>query len=497
MTSELLTVILIDDEGLVLEGLTHSISWEEAGFEMPICFNDTDEALSYILQNGTDLVITDVRMPGKDGIELLKVFSDENLAIETIIMSGYRDFNYVQKAMQLGALNYLVKPIFEEELLAVLDVVKSKLRKKAEEKLYHQLYFDEGLLLFFKEDTALISKQVVEDYVLQFEAHEYIMVSIMSWKESFDKEAIYTYFESDKGKLLRPLLLDQDHKSIFIVESNKSKSYYEQCLEEYFECYYDVYVCYKGIGDARSHYKKILDQMLLCHHYKRNRKILTDPILSGENSEGYYLEALVETLNKSDPQRLDELIKEIIVLYTAGCEDHRKIYQKVINLYSYVLSAVTKLINDEDEVKRYYDISLSIDEATAEGILSFMRRRFFIVLDMLRETKQIQRAGFKKRIEIYIEDNIDKVITIKELADYVHMHPTYLGQKLSKLWEESFSTHVHRLKIQKSIEMLKTKKYLHIEDVAHQLGYQSYQSYLKYFKTFMNTTPKKYINMTE
>lgn len=113
----MLKVVLVDDEPSVLEGLRIFVDWEKAGFEIVGEAADGAASFSVIHDTRPELVICDIRMPCLNGLELIeKVNTDIHPAPKFMLLSGYNDFSYAQRALQLGALGYLTKPLDAEEL---------------------------------------------------------------------------------------------------------------------------------------------------------------------------------------------------------------------------------------------------------------------------------------------------------------------------------------------------------------------------------------------
>ena len=110
-------VVLVDDEPSVLEGLRIFVDWDKMGFEVVGEASDGAASFSVICDKQPELVICDIRMPGLTGIELIeKVNASVYPPPKFILLSGYTDFSYAQKALQLGALGYLTKPLDGEEM---------------------------------------------------------------------------------------------------------------------------------------------------------------------------------------------------------------------------------------------------------------------------------------------------------------------------------------------------------------------------------------------
>ncbi|MCL6589359.1 MAG: response regulator [Firmicutes bacterium] len=114
-------VVLVDDEQPALEGLKLAIDWEGLGYQICGVCAHGEEAADLIEKTGPDLVLTDIRMPGLDGLGLIKRVKSRMPTIpKFIIISGYGEFDYARQALRLGIKHYLLKPVFPEDLIEVL-----------------------------------------------------------------------------------------------------------------------------------------------------------------------------------------------------------------------------------------------------------------------------------------------------------------------------------------------------------------------------------------
>ena len=128
----MLKVLIADDEIKVSKLILHLVQWEELGMEVIGTVNDGVEAFELILEKQPDIVITDIRMPGMDGIELVEKATKEmesSKKVFFVIISGYSQFEYAQQAVKLGVEDYLLKPIKKKELEADLELAIQKGRR--------------------------------------------------------------------------------------------------------------------------------------------------------------------------------------------------------------------------------------------------------------------------------------------------------------------------------------------------------------------------------
>src|SRR5690242_20336929 len=109
-------ILIVDDEKGIREGMRYLLNWEDYGVEIVGEASNGLEALSLISVHKPHIIITDIKMPIINGIELIKEIQVRQIETRIIILSGYDDFSYVREAMKYGAENYLLKPIDQEEL---------------------------------------------------------------------------------------------------------------------------------------------------------------------------------------------------------------------------------------------------------------------------------------------------------------------------------------------------------------------------------------------
>ena len=158
-------VFLVDDEIVIREGIRESFPWDETSYDLVGEAPDGEMALPMIRDTNPDIVITDIKMPFMDGLELCRVLRTQMPWIGIIVLSGYDEFEYARQCIQLGVREYLLKPISSTDLKEALDKIGKQIseeRKSLEhasslrarmgndgkflkEKLIASLYTDEAL----------------------------------------------------------------------------------------------------------------------------------------------------------------------------------------------------------------------------------------------------------------------------------------------------------------------------------------------------------------
>ena len=165
-------VLLVDDEYMITEGLKRLIPFEKWDMEVVATANHADDALDYVREHPVDIVISDVNMPDKTGLEMIQEMKDLLPDAYYILLSGYQEFDYVKKAMNLSVVDYLVKPVDKLELGHLLEKIVTQLREKVQEPEILSQQLDEEAFkthLTQKENWWIgLSKEKQGDFVIPY-----------------------------------------------------------------------------------------------------------------------------------------------------------------------------------------------------------------------------------------------------------------------------------------------------------------------------------------
>lgn len=133
-------IFLVEDEIVVREGIKNNVNWLENDFIFSGEASDGELAYPMIKKIKPDIVITDIRMPFMDGLQLSRLLKEEMPWIKIIILSGYEEFDYAKEAIEIGVTQYLLKPISSTELMKCMKEVRKVIRKEQEEKQNYEIY---------------------------------------------------------------------------------------------------------------------------------------------------------------------------------------------------------------------------------------------------------------------------------------------------------------------------------------------------------------------
>lgn len=171
----MINTIIADDEPIIRNGMKDIVDWESLGFCLAGTAKDGMDALKYIEQEEIHVVITDIRMPFLDGLELIEIVKKLHPDIYCILLTSYAEFEYAKQAIDLGAYSYIIKPIDVDEFQKTLSNIKEDFEKRSRRNQYIsklELYIrqledfqNKNLFSHQKNDTDLLD--LGEAYILK------------------------------------------------------------------------------------------------------------------------------------------------------------------------------------------------------------------------------------------------------------------------------------------------------------------------------------------
>lgn len=167
----MIKIFLVEDEVIIRDGIKNSIDWEREGYEFVGEAGDGELAYPLILKEKPDILLTDIKMPFMDGLELSAAVKKKLPDIKIIVLSGYNDFEFAQKGIEIGITNYLLKPISAGELLKAVGEVAVKIEKEREERELLSKYEEDlqGNIVFEKQKflTQILTENIPMTDILE------------------------------------------------------------------------------------------------------------------------------------------------------------------------------------------------------------------------------------------------------------------------------------------------------------------------------------------
>lgn len=521
----MLKVILVDDEPYILQGLKVIIDWEGEGFSIEHVFSNGADALKYLTDNEVDLVISDIKMPEMTGLELLEIVKKEKISdAEFVLLTGYDDFTYTQQAIRNGCLDYILKPVNEEDLVAVLRKVSNKNR--------------ESVLL--RKDREKLEDAYLSRIVRHLVNDKYSEEDIDYLKEHLQLSGELRFIDIEY--IDRDMETDEDNKDDYYLSALQKRLYYT-CREvlkdnanhftidfSYDEDNYNVGFLYctnmasiRGMGEddflkdlmrkisALTNNpvrflcgKKVSDISSLSESYRTCRSLMSITGFHTTKRLYIYEEADVTHGNFAlCKNTIDEIVGAIerndVNLIDSSID---KLYEELqgkegsdLNI-NYLLFQLIHLASEQDDSVNQEEIIQYISEQTSEK--SFVRggsehfkkfaKEYAVYLTELR--KSISH-GLLSEVEADIRKNYADNISLKDLGDKYHINSSYLGQLFKKKYGTSFKNYLTNYRIREAAKLIVTtdKK---INRIAEDVGYKDSDYFISKFIEIMGCTPSKY-----
>ncbi|HEX3028771.1 MAG TPA: response regulator [Clostridia bacterium] len=240
-------IFIADDDPFILEGIKHILHWEEFGIEIIGTASNGAQALEALKKESADILITDIKMPKMNGLELIKRVRDTNPATRFIILSGYDDFEYLKESIKLGIENYILKPINSEELEKTITSTLDKISKDESERLKH--IQDMGIIrnnILYRWVTNTISESEFEERTglldIDFGKPPYVVCTLRLLSQAGNNVLFADIEKRFTEKLSFPgyttVFCTPDEIMVSILGSDGSsseKSFYERAVQECLE----------------------------------------------------------------------------------------------------------------------------------------------------------------------------------------------------------------------------------------------------------------------
>ncbi len=466
----MIKVLIVDDEILVTENIKASFNWEEHGFQVIEVQHDGLSALDAIDRLKPDIVLTDVRMPVMDGIELISQASKSHPDTKFVIISGYADFSYAKQAMDCGAAAYCLKPLKEEELKVVL------LRLKASIMLKEELSFSD---LTDIKDASLPIYEVLRKYRQQFNDSRFMVFSF----HTNTKIRVPKKFSSISMNIGL-------NKEAILIESSEK----DQVLE-FFREYAEQNQTSIGYAGEAYTIGELLISMEKASELSYGFFIFGKPGLycsngsDKKNLDDSEMRRLGKFIENKDARAMQEYFSMMTQHFLDGSADIKDAYK----LYNYLVY-LNSCDNRGGFIEYAYGYDYLVKKYTsAEAMCNelFLYTIQHITNNLEIESSNIKNKTIKKVVE-YINNNFWNDITIQSIAELFYFNPSYLCQLFKKETGKTLMEYVIKMRIDYACQLISTKNYK-VSEVCTKVGYYDYYHFNKIFKSIVGKTPNQYM----
>ncbi|WP_158630166.1 response regulator [Cohnella sp. AR92] len=530
----MLTMLVVDDEIFALKGITQGIDWSDLPFKEILEADNVKQAMKHMEEKPVDLVISDIEMPGANGMELLRWINDRFPNTQVIFLTGHARFDYAREALQLGCFDYALKPIDHEVLKdivakAVREIEAQRNRQSFEEMLsaYHRQWTQQLHLLVERFWQDLLADRVSlrqERLEREFELYDIplkadglvlpVMVSIEQWNAELNArdESIMEYAirkaasETILGEWPGAVLQDRSGLNLILLYASPDgppvdrQALLERCnqykadCESYFHCRISCYVSQPvPIGEIASAVDR-LQQLERTNVSAASAVIDASALAEGGTAGGNGAlpnfaewgqlidqggqDELIRQLEETTKRLQDEMAsRETLELLHAGLLHlfYQAAHRKGISVYD----ALTVQELSDPQASRSPQQLLQWASKSAE---KFVR----VFSDKPRDSSAVIA-----KINAYIQDNLHRDLSRDDIANEVYRNPAYLSRLFRKETGLSLSEYIAQKRIEEAKRML-VETNLKVSNIAEGLGYQHFSYFAKLFRKFTGLTPQDY-----
>ncbi|MCG8501289.1 MAG: response regulator [Firmicutes bacterium] len=512
----MLKVVIIDDEPLVLEGLRSMIHWDKYGFTICGQAMEGEEGIKMIKATDPDLVMTDIRMPVMNGLEVIKYCREQlGLECEFVILSGYSDFKYVKTAMYYKSSDYILKPIDADEVHEMLGKLRTKILKNKERinKIARDLEFVtmSSMIRIIKGESK---KSLIDRVHFILGLNEDDKVRCILMKEDINpadeekksrKKDMKKFIKKAIGNQNGYFVFREPDKRYYMIISEKLQKFYNDnqlytyLQNELGENGYDISMfvggCCKGIDSVKRSY----EEALICEKHqfynKSNRIIEYDKIKSIKFETAFNTGTqndIIQNILSKNNKKIRFYINHFFEVAEQRLLDPQIIIMWIKNLQAEIFKLISKVYNDQDaEVKNLIEQMDTLNIFKASEI----KNQLITICQKVSDYLYIkQESGdIIEDIKHYIKNHYKKDIKIAAVAKIFNFNPNYLGQLIQKKVGMKYNDYLNKVRIDKAKELLKRTD-MRVNEIAAEVGYKKPDYFAVKFKEYTGVSPSNYTN---
>lgn len=527
------TVMIVDDEPIIRKGIANFIPWESINCQVSHEVTNGLEAIEILKKDTPDIIISDIKMPGMDGIELSKYIYENLPHVKVILLTGYSDFEYAQSAIRYNVVDFILKPSSNDKIIQAIENTKTIISK---ERSQHQKL--EVMTEQLNENVLLLQEKFLYDFIkelhhnpstleksfqdLNIDLENYHVIAFkFTTKTNNEAINIKANKQNILGEIKRFISIifkDFNHYNITMdcryicsiinigennVEDsttfllNKSKK-----LLDFFSDFMSIDIAlgisalHKNFDQLQTAYMEA-DASLSLKFYEENKIFIYSECMPNESTldktlEHHYVDKILELIKS----RKQDLAIATMHEFIEALKTSRQPIEYIKNVGVLLSSLCFKLL-----INHYIDLSEIIENSsqTYTNILNTdsISRLSQILEDLI--ISSIERISYLhsqdnyiiKKVTDYIEVNYNSQIKLNDLAALVHVNSSYLSRLIKQetgatLTEILTKTRIEKAKILLSLGNMKTY------EIAIQVGIEDPAYFSQVFKKYTGLSPSEF-----
>jgi two-component system response regulator YesN len=527
MTGALAKLIIVEDEDIIREGINDRVAWAELGVEVVGLAEDGEKALSLLETHRPDIVITDIRVPFIDGLQLAEIIAQDYPGTSVVIISGYDDFGYAQKALKLGVEDYILKPL---DLDYLADLIRKLCQKRGRLET-EVLEIRELRELATKSDRTRLKRSLLdlasgrladaEIERLQPETGNpatwygvaCIILDAASDAADYGRAAGRQLYEAmDRPEERSSFFMEDGEAEYLLICSALSREGLLRSMDEVvlhatrqMQAFSSVSVTI-GVGGAHQgpsglalSYREAKKAGAFRYILGSNRRIdfaEAERLTGAGSSEKLFFESeLVWAVKLGNREalrsNLDQLLREISL---AGERAAAHLQMHVASIFMNCLESV---LEEGGTVEELFEDPIAVYNAilarpTAREVLESLATALEVISSYLETGGKGDKSYSPEKAKRYIRRHYGRFdLSLDEVAEYVRLSPSYFSSIFSKYEGTSFVDYLSRVRLDKAKDLLLHSSYK-TNEVADMVGFASPAYFSSIFRRYEGCTPSEF-----
>ncbi|AWB46210.1 DNA-binding response regulator [Paenibacillus sp. CAA11] len=519
--------ILVDDEVFTRKGLRKLIDWEACGFRIREEADNGADALHLIENLQPELVITDIRMPELDGLELIRqVVTHSGVSPAFIIISGYDDFKYAQQAVRYGVHDFLLKPIDEAEFTETLRGLSAKIERQRLKQVKEAGAESQTLL------ESLIMGEAAEDSIGAWEKQlgivstdqlSYVFIEqndVHLWGEGQQDAKTASVRFKDQVKQAMHLMLEgaaipfhlHEHRSrIGVIVTPPMLTHYggeirgwAQCLKQRLEStaagrvFMYAGCPVQGLAAIRTSFESATEALQYKYIHDDTGMVIqsgskTAPLAFIGLSPGLQRQLLCQ-IEEGARELLQDTVSELFRQFRENRIAPEAVKAAIGQCVLDVVTIVQNMQGDPEKIAElapllgWQDLNLSLREL-ARLFAAFVEASSRYIAELRQE----QQGGCIQKVKAYIDQHYHENMNLKTIAAQFYMNPVYLGQLFKKTYGKYFNDYLLSLRMDEARRLLRQSD-MRIYEIAGRVGFVNPDYFVTQFEKTEGVTPTEYRN---
>lgn len=510
----MLNLVIIDDEYFFRNSLKHALDWEEHGFRIIGDANNGKSGLELIIEKQPDIAIIDINMPVLNGLQLIEKLAEQELFCKYVLLTGYNEFKYAQKAIRLGVSEYILKPVDISLLLESLNTLKEDILTEREKKLHmktlekqYNIHIKENFFLDLINGYLSFNKTHLASYLkelnIQIPFENYMVFVLDFSKVSSDRLAkLRSFLQESISKYSIAEVFLTGHSQICVIEeSDSSLTSHKQGT--HIRTYLSSAELDYHIGISTIYHS--VEEIIIAYNEARlclkNALSRGTPVLSSNQiSTAFY---------HISEEKMISLKKEIRLRNLSGVEKHLNALYKefrknelshdnIVFCTYELLSCLFSVLNEQASINYLPEQSSQNIFDTINSLRSFDELQLWLT-SLFRNrlsgspTANEEEASVSGRIEQYIREHYkEPELSIDIIATKLFLNYSYICYCFKRDRGITINDYVNQIRLEKALELFHSGLD-NVSYVSEQTGFNNSGYFSKKFKKAFGLSPSEYI----